>query len=352
MANPLDYLSSANDAVGSAISVISSKKEYVLKQGMNILLLFVILAVFGCLDFATLTFHFDYLTNPNFWLTIAQKMIAGICAFNIGINIMWDTEIKKDKVLDEAQKLYYLLIDYKQIDFEEFIHKIFNPKEKKKAYINKMNRKIYLLNRMSKASDKLLYSSELPERQEEKKRNHYCIKRQELEDLKSEEYINKNLDNINVRYYAVDPTVFDLEIDGGVITSGVKTKGSTKAGRLKATSSVVIGMLGFAMLTSSFTLSFSQQQFASQMEAFWHYFLHCVEDVGIIVWQVLRGTSQARKIISEELTQVFVGRNKVLQEYLQWRLTNKKKNTEVYDEIHSHQEIELTEEQLKALENK
>lgn len=352
MENPLNIISSVNEKVSGAISLISSKKEYVLKQTMNVLLLFVILAVFGCLDFATLTFHFEYLSNPNFWLTIVQKMIAGVCAFNIGINLMWDTEIKKDKTLHDAVDLYYLLLDYKQIDFEEYITKIFNPHQKRLAYISYINKEIYILNKHAKASDKLLYSSELPERQAEKLKNRYCKKRQELEDLKSDDYINKNIGNIKVKYFAVDPAVFELEIDGSTSIKGIKTKGSVAAGRVKATSSVVIGMLGFAMLTSSFTLSFNQQQFASQMEAFWHYALHCIEDVGVVVWQVLRGTNQTRKIISEEMTQVYVGRNKVLQEYLQWRLVNRKKNTEVYDELHSQQEIEITQEELDKLKNK
>ena len=59
-------INAANDLVGGAISLAASKKEYILKQGANIVLLFIVLAVFGCLDFATLTFHPEYIFTPSY----------------------------------------------------------------------------------------------------------------------------------------------------------------------------------------------------------------------------------------------------------------------------------------------
>lgn len=347
--NPLNKISSISETVSSAVSIAVSKKEYIGKQLINALLLFVILLVFGCLDFATLTFHIEYITTASYWATVATKAVAGICSFNIGINLIWDTEIKKDAILADAIKKYNDLILKKQIDFEYYVRRVFNPSEKKKAYISQINRKIYLLNKFSRAYDRLLYSSDLPERQQEKLTNKYCIRRQQLEDLKKDEFIDKNIDSLKVKYYEVDATVFDLEIDGSPAVRGVKTRGNTTSGRVKATSSMVLGMVVFSMFITAFGLTVSKEVFESQMVAFWHYCLKCAEDVGIILWQTARGMLKTRKIISSELTEPYVGRIKVLTSYLEWRLTTNRPDTESYKELNSEVEIEVTEEQLKTI---
>ena len=247
MANQLDKLSSVADTISEAISTVQSKKEFIGKQIINGFLLFIILLVFGCLDFATLAFHIEYIFLISYWATVLSKTIAGICAFNIGINVMWDTELNKDKILADNIRLYNKLYKYKQNDFEYYVTHIYNPKEKTKAYISQINKHIYWLNKFSRARDRLLYSSDLPERQQEKLTNKYCIRRKELEDLKDPEFIKKNLDSLKVRYYEVDATSFELEVDGSVISHGTKTVGHVGLGKAKASANVALGMIGFSM---------------------------------------------------------------------------------------------------------
>ena len=109
MNNPLEKVSDVGDVISRAVSIASSKKEQVIKQAMNGVLLFTILLVFGCLDFATLKFHAEYLLTVGYWGTTVSKTIAGICAFNIGINVMWEVELKKDFVLAMAIAKYNIL---------------------------------------------------------------------------------------------------------------------------------------------------------------------------------------------------------------------------------------------------
>lgn len=368
MENPLNYISRANDAVTDAVSVISSKKEKITKTLINTVLLFIILLVFGCLDFAKLKFNFELLATASYWGTVFTKVVAGVCAFNLGTNIMWDTEIKKDKILADAIIRYNHLKKYKQMDFDYFCTRVLNPKLKKEAYINSINRKIYLLNKFTSAKNRLLYSTEAPkdatkeyikELAEKKAKNKYCVKRQELEDLKSEEYIAKNLNNIQVRYNEVEPSIFNLEIDGAEPKVGIKTKGNVSLERTKASSTVVAGMIGFAMFIASFTLELDKQQFASQMEAFWHYCLKCAEDTGIILWQTTKGMMVTRKIISSALTQPYVGRCKVLEKYYRWRVREGVITQEQLEIIigvskpgDDEVEIEMTEEEFKRYQEK
>lgn len=347
----------ANDGLDNIVNLISTKKEFLIKQVVNSILLFVILLVFGCLDFATLTFHAEYLLTASYWGTIGTKLIAAICAFNVGINMMLDNEIKKSKELARNIALYNHLIRLKDTDFEEFVVHYLNPRLKAKAYKNKINRQIYLLNKFSRRRDRLLYSSDLPENQEKKKKNRYCIKRAELEELKSDEYIQKNLDSIIVNYKEIDPAIFELEINGEQKSQGIKVAGSIISGRIKESTTIIFTMLAISMLTTSFGLSASKEEFENNMVAFWHYCLKAVEDTGIVLWQFLNGLLRARKIVSKELTQPYAGRNAVLEEYINWRNKNNAQESPVFQEIKTVQEkldaqkedyIEMTPEEYEA----
>ena len=346
----LDKYNQVQDFVSSAISTASSKKETILKQFVNVLLLFIILLVFGCLDFATLTFHMEYITTASYWGTVGTKVVAGVCAYNIGINMLWDAELKKDKILNDLIEKYNKLIKYKQIDFEYYVVKIFNVEEKTKAYISQINKKIYWLNKFSRNKDRLLYSSDLPESQKLKEKNLYCKKRQELENLKNPDFIKKNLDNLKVKYYEVDPAVFELEIDGAAVIRGIRTKGNVNAGRVKASASMVMGMVIISMFLTAFGLEADKQEFESQMVKFWHYCMKAIEDTAVVLWQFTRGTFQCRKIISSQLTAPYSGRCQVLTKYIDWRLNNNIPNTKVHEELNKEEEvIEITEEELNKL---
>lgn len=348
--NPLyEGVSRANEGLDKVVGLVSSKREFIIKQAANSVLLFIILLVFGCLDFATLTFHGEYLLTASYWGTIGTKLIAAICAFNVGINMMLENEIKKSEELSRNIDKYNRLIKLKDTDFEYFVNHVFNIQLKIKAYKSMMNKKIHRLNKFSKRRDRLLYSSELPENQEKKLKNHYCIKRKELEELKSDDYIEKNIDNIIVNFHEVDPAIFELEINGATKSEGIKTTGSISIGRVKESSTIILSMVALSMLTTSFGLEASKEEFANNMVAFWHYLLKAVEDTGIVLWQFFNGTLRARKIVSSQLTQPYAGRNAVLEAYVNWRAEVGAKNSAAFKELNEEEIIEVSEEEYKSL---
>lgn len=356
MANVLDRgLDKVHNTTNKFISYADTNREKISKTIINTILLIIIFAVFGCFDFLTMTFHFENILQATFWAKVVSKAIAGgICAYNIGINLAWDNEIKKDLVLADNSSKYERLIKFKdQKTFEFFVINVFNRKQKKEAYISQINRKIYWLNKFSTNKSKLLYNadSDIEDKKKElelaKSKNRYCIKRKELEALKDDEYIEKNLDTIKCSYSYVDPLVFDLEIDGKSTYKGVKVKGNVGAGKVRATGTVLLGMVAISMFLATLGLDASQEQFENQMVAFWSYVLTCCEDIGLIVWQVLRGLLGARKIISQELTQPFIGRNKVLTDYQEWCLENnieKSKTYVIYQKLLESEREALTNE--------
>lgn len=322
------------NAIAKITSVVSDNGEKIGKTIVNALLLIIIFAVFGCFDFLTMSFHFEYLLRVAFWTKVIAKAIAGICAYNIGVNISWDRELEKDLILMENAQRYERLNKLRDTkSFNTFVVEVFNKKEKEKAYISKINRQMYWLDKFARNKSKLLYTNGT---QEEKEKNWYCVKRLELEKLKSDDYIKENIDSIVIKYAYVDPIVFDMGIDGKSSYHGVKVKGSTTKARAIKTSSVMFSMVAVSMFLTSIGLDANQEQFDNQMVAFWHYVLTCAEDVGVILWKVLSGVFASRKMIDSEITRPLIDRNMILSEYLEWCVENKvetSKAKQIYDKI-------------------
>lgn len=353
----------AVDKVGSVSDLVSSNKERITKYIVDAILLLVILIVFGCLDFATLRFHYEYLQNISYWTGIITKMIADICALNIGINFVIDDVIKRDKVLSKVKEVYEKLNEHRQEDFEYFVRNVYNVKLKKLAYIAKINKKIYILNKVAKSKDKILYTSKLESNQALKKKNKYCIHRSRLEYLKSEEYIDENIDSLDVRFRDVDPSVFEMEIDCSQKVDNAKVNGSLGKGRAIISINVAWSVILISMLTTSIVLEADKEQFETQAIQAMHYCQKALSDAGIVIWQFLHGMLKTKSLVSKELTNPFAERVKVLKEYYAWREKNGKWVPQAYIDIKNidkksqseeviEKEVEMTEEEYNALMNK
>jgi hypothetical protein len=109
-------VANATDILGD---LVSSKRQFIIKQITNAILLIVILLVFGCFDFLHLKFHYEYLIDGNYWVNIAIKTVADICAYNIGVNFIIDDVIKRNQTLTILKKQYDELNEVKQEDFPE-----------------------------------------------------------------------------------------------------------------------------------------------------------------------------------------------------------------------------------------
>ena len=79
-------------------------------------------------------------------------------------------------------------------------------------------------------------------------------------------------------------------------------------------------MVLFSMFITVIGLEFDKNAWVEQMVSIWHYLAKCAADVFVVLWQLSRGMLRTRKIISSELTQPYAGRNKVLVNYLRWRV--------------------------------
>lgn len=356
--NGLQKISSITDTTSE---LAASKKEYITKTIINGVLLLVILIIFGCFDWVNLKFHFDWLTDVNFWGKMAMKVVASLCAYNIGINFIVDEVIKRNKLLGTAKFRYEMLNASKQKDFEYYIHKVYNPSQKKAIYISMINKRIYLLNKFSKKKDRILYISELPERQLEKETNRYCIRRKELEYLKSDEYINNNIENLRVRYRDIDHTIFELEIGAKQRVQQRNVTGSIAKGRAISTGTGALSIIGVTMFIGSFSVAPDSQEFVEGTVAAVNTVVKMCSDIAVIIWQFFRGILSATKIVSQQLTSPYVERTEILKKYYRWRQDNnepvpqfyldlyKMDNVQVEDKEEKEEVLELTQEEYNTI---
>lgn len=364
----MSYNTAINGATDRFTSLFSSNKEKIFRIFTNVILTIVVLAVFGCFDFVTMEWDWSRIFTYAFWTKVSSKTIAAVCCFNIGINFNWEPALSSFFVLKETIRTYEALIKDKDDEyFEYYVNQVYNMESKKKAWINKINRQIYRLDRFSKNKDKLLYTRKIPvsaENYEEKCKelelyksaNKYCVKRVELEALKSEEYIRDNLDSITVKYSKVNPSAFEMDVDGKIKDEDNKVTGNVNLGKTSATANVVWGVILVTAVTSAIVVSVNQQEFVNNVQAFWHYLLNAAVDVGVVAWNLFRGTMACKSIIEEQIHRPYVNRNKVLKAFIAWKIAENKKPSESFLHIQEltkpEEYVEMSKEDyLKMKEN-
>ncbi len=332
----MDVFDQVNNATDRLTQLLSNRQERITKAVINFVLLVVILGVFGCFDFLTMRFNFEVFDFVNhqdvataYWTEVITKAIAGVCAYNIGMNINWEREVEKSFTLKNLIRRYDDLEKMRDgKTFNDYVMNVYNLEEKRKAWVDSINRRIHRLNRFARHGELILYSSE---DEQGKKKSRYCRRRAELEEMKTDAWMDKNINSIFVRYNAVDPIVFSLDIECKTESRGAKVQGNVAMAKARNSASVVFGMLAISMFLASFALSASKEKFVDQMQAFWYYALKLLEDAGVVLWQVFRGMLDDRKLVNSELIAPYAGRIKVLEAYVSWCAENRIEKSKAYE---------------------
>lgn len=357
VATATNTLGQVSDSVGD---LVSSKKQFITKQIINVVLLLIILLVFGCFDFLHLVFHFEYFLNANYWFDVGIKAVADICSYNIGVNFIIDEVIKNNKILAKLKETYEKLNALKENDFDDFLFE-YNRDQKVIAYKNKITHRIYRLNKYAKRADKIEYNR-LIKRTDctwNEVKNRYCIKRHQLELLRTDEYIKQNIETLNVNYKDVDSAVFEIEINGTQKIIKNQVTGSVSKGRAIASSTTLLGVVVGSMVIRSISLAPNQQEFENQMIEAAHYAMKMASDIAIIIWQFLRGVLGTHNIVSQQITTPLSERVTILKKYYAWRQNKGLKVPKCYLELtiekeqstknNDYIEVEMTQEEYENL---
>ena len=216
------------------------------------------------------------------------------------------------------------------------------------AYKNYINFKIVRLNKFAKKKDKLLYSSKL--REEEKERNRYCIVRKQLEELKTDEYVDANIDSLEVKYKDIDAGIFELEINGSQKIIENKVTGSVNKGRVVMSITTLMGVIAGPIIINSISLDPNDEELVEGTVAAINYAIKMASDIAIIIWQFLRGIFSTHNIVSQQITMPLAERVKILKKYYSYRLSQGKTVPQCYKDLLEEVEyVEMTKEELEKI---
>jgi len=306
--------------VTSSSTWLADHKKRIFVNVSSAVMLIVICGVMGCFDFFKMAFVPSRLMEASYWSHIMTRSICLICALNIGINIWQPYAEESNYQLQRDSMRYDGLISLKSKSFEPFVLTDFNPAEKKKAWTAKMNKRINTLGRFATDSSRMLWGMPkeklTPELEKRKSKNLYCRKRAVLEAMKDPEWMNANADSLKVRSFkAIDPSVFDLSIDGKERYSGYKLTAHAGAARgIKTANSILYIILVSAML-STWAISIDEALIESSFIGWVSATLNMIMDVAFVVWQFIKGCMYAPKLVEDEIHRPYIDRIRVMLEY-------------------------------------
>jgi len=313
-------------------------KTAIIKNMVAVIIMVAIFAFEGCFNFATLSWNADNLTIPAFWVKVSTKVILFLAIKSVALLTFLDVARKTNRNLVTQKQINEKFMKLKGNDFPYYIETILNPSIKVEAWKNQIKKKLVKLEKKAKPIDKALYFDD--DKEEERKLNKYCIVRKELEHELEDEWINKNINVLNVKHYEqVNPSVFDMPISSSKenkwqLTSKTKTAIAISMGT---------GIVTLLLTQSIWNATGFNKLSEYDALAIW---ISMLMDLVFLMWQFFTGVTKAFQTINDEEVIPYVNRNRILKQYFFWKEPNKKDNLTIW--IQRLEEADTKEEEKGA----
>lgn len=266
------------------------EKQKILKNMLNITMIFASLSILGIFNFAVFSFEWQRLTEPAYWSAVILKTITLILLFNTGINLFFDKNKDENTQLRKAVEEYQQKNKLRDIDFDDWVNSVFNKSLKIEAYKIKMQKKLYRLT----------------------KHRHYNIdKKNEILKQLDPQYIEENIEYIRVKYKKVLPAAFSMSIDGSTKSNDMHIFSNEMLNRGKKTVSNIISMVLISALTTALIFTNSEVIVINAV-------LQSILYILFGLWQMLQGILYCPKMIQEEYMLPVQNRNKILDKYIEY----------------------------------
>ncbi len=158
-------------------------------------------------------FRVDVFSSADFWFLTVSSTFTHIMAWYIASrNTVESEKVSNTKYVKKAEAVEFIVLNKLEEDFDEFLIEI-NRERRKQAWINKVNRKLFMLDWFATAKDLLVYRNLVNAFIKDSKgltRHEYMRKhtwrlypklKERYLYLKSQEYIVNNADNLRVFFF-------------------------------------------------------------------------------------------------------------------------------------------------------
>ena len=263
-------------------------------------------AIIASIGINLVAFQFDFscFKEASFYVSSFCTLLAIILIYRGTINAIYPKTASRPVVV-EARAKYKALNDKKGLDLEDYL-KVYNRESKKDAWRAFIGRKIL---KWQKKKDKFRANIDRQEKVEKMCNNHINY----LSKYITEEYIENNIDKINIKYNKVYYSDFN-NIEKSVPVEKKYRDNYNKAFNKATMNKVVYYMITTALLSVGvFTVG----------EGNWvSWTASIVLTVVMIIIRIATALQQADDIYDNEITKAILDKTEVLEKYYEWQKTN------------------------------
>lgn len=262
-------------------------------------------------------FSLNAFTEPDFYIRIAYRVILIILVYNAVINLLYDKCMASKKVQDARTK-YIAAVKMKDISFKDFL-KDYNFNLKAEAWIDKIDRKI------NKISRRL---------EEGKNVERYSKRIENLEKLKTPEYIAKNWSYLNCKWKRV--YIGDFTLEDAISNHEKRTRSEFNSDVFKFSSKKISSylMMSLALGLVAVNLAFD----GVKSPDFW--FNVCCDAI-LVIMRATDAGLQVPALIDYNFTNVYLYKVEVMEQYVEWCSTHQIKESKAHKVLSYIQSIEV-----------
>lgn len=273
-------------------------------------ILLLCLVTIGLAEFFVAGFDVNVFRQPSYWFNLLACGIANyIMLAYTAVEKIDNSMEKNQEVKDKKKELDDQVSTNVDTDFDDYLS-VENRQRKVNAWKTKISNKIAKLDEKTKDKDReiLWYGSE-----EDKANNEYCKERENLLYKLSDDYINRNIAFLRVKY---------VKLRRYEVTHGCKQKYDnyrlTTRRNLKIAKDnlpKIMQSLAFILMISTFT--FGYKEFSVLL------LISFAIKLGSLCLNIYNGITYGISYISNTLLPDFQYRLNVIINYLNWKIKNK-----------------------------
>lgn len=270
-----------------------------------------VLILIGLADFFVAGCDPEVFKDPNYWFTILTCALSNyIMLVYTAIEKIDGAMIKNEEVKNKKKELNDSVVKSIDTDFDDYLS-IENRNRKIKAWKQKISNKIARLDDFTSDKDREVYWYGT---EEQKANNKYCLKRKHLIYKLSDEYIQKNIYFLRVKYVKLRR----YEVTNGCKQKGDQYKLTTRKNVKVARDNLprVMQSISFILMISTFT--FDRQEFGVILV------LQYLIKLGSLFISIYNGMAYGSNYIDNTLLPDYQYRLDVIIKYLNWQKGGKK----------------------------
>lgn len=302
------------------------KGKIIFYTTLQIIGLLIIMLVGNAFDWLHMRFDFSKLNTWNYWNGVIQQIIMYATALIIGYLGRLEKEILNNIEYSNSLKEYRGLLKFKgDNSFVNFIDNIKNP-QIKKAFIKKRTQlRLYRLDKRAKDYFKLDYDKAIQSNNietfiyKDEKSKKYCLKRFQLEQLFSDNYINANFRSISIKYPHINSQAFTYGVrikereENNYKVENKTAQDLTNKWLIKALQIILVAVIA-GSIGSDANGGELVETVTDWLRIFLKYIVRCV----LILISYIMGLWDGKNTFESNYLDVLSNRITILKEYLDW----------------------------------